>query len=138
MKTDEISKTVEETLNYCLFTKEEVEGSPVGESPESTIVAEGICLKIGLHSGRVAEKKEIIKELLDFMPQEFHKNGGGGWSFLNLCEDKNGNQWTGLHDIMERLIMLGMAVGMASYLVPRDLWYALPGGMPYVVFDTCS
>jgi len=57
---------------------------------------------------------------------------GGGWSFLNLCSTKDEKQWTGLHERMEQLICLGMAIGKVSYCCPREMWPSLLGGMPYV------
>lgn len=77
-----------------------------------------------------------IAALLDQLPSEFQKSGGGGWSFLNACMDRNGGQWTGMHQTMDKLFMLGIAAGMVCWLMPRDMWEVLPGGMPYVVVST--
>jgi hypothetical protein len=50
--------------------------------------------------------------------------------------DKDGNQWTGLHLVMEQLFMLGLATDQANWCMPdREIWKSLPGGMPYVVVD---
>ena len=65
-------------------------------------------------------------------PEEFGEDTGGGWSFLNSCNDRSGRQWTGLHLTMEQLWCLGIAVGRARYTLPRDFWEVLPGGMPYL------
>ena len=51
-----------------------------------------------------------------------------------MCNDKDGNQWTGFHQRMEQLLMLGIGLGLMEIQVPRNLWEAFPGGMPYVVF----
>ncbi len=70
------------------------------------------------------------------MPEEFHENNpSGGWTFLNLCNDKNGNQW-GEHRNMEELVCLSIALNMGKYLMPKVLWGSLPGGMPYISFNT--
>ena len=69
--------------------------------------------------------------MLSELPDEFRVSGGGGWSFLQACNDRHGTQWTGFHQAMEELFMLGMAAGLVTELLPRDLWDALPGGMPY-------
>lgn len=103
---------------------------------EGALVIEGVVRKFGFSPEKIASHKEEIRELLDDMPDEFQMGKGGGWSFLNLCNDKHGEQWTGLHQTMEELIALGQAAGMAKYLMPRDMWKILPGGMPYVGFDT--
>ena len=54
-------------------------------------------------------------------------------SFLDACMDKHGNQWTDFHQTMEQLVQLGIAIGEVEYCLPRDLWSALPGGVPFLV-----
>jgi hypothetical protein len=72
--------------------------------------------------------------LLNELPSSFKKDIGGGWSFLQACETKDGVQW-GEHRNMEQLFVLGMALGKVRYCLPRDLWQVLPGGMPYLVIE---
>ena len=102
---------------------------------EGAVMIQGVVRTYALSAARVAEHKEEIRTLLNEMPDTFHKEKGGGWSFL-LCTDKHDDQWTGEHRIMESLVVLGLAAGMASFCLPREVWSALPGGVPYVVFDT--
>ena len=52
---------------------------------------------------------------------------------MNACMDKSGRQWTGMHLTMEYLFLLGIAIGEVEYLLPREMWEAFPGGMPYLV-----
>jgi hypothetical protein len=75
-----------------------------------------------------------IASLLDQLPVEFKKSGGGGWSFLNACMDKDDHQW-GEQSNVEQLVALGIAIGKARYMLPREMWLALPGGVPYFVID---
>lgn len=82
-------------------------------------------------SDRLARHRDQIVAMLDGLPDSFKASGGGGMSFLNACEDANGVQWTGLHRTMERLFLLGIGIGRVVSLMPRELWPALPGGMPY-------
>jgi hypothetical protein len=77
----------------------------------------------------------IVRGWLALLPDEFRMDKGGGWSFLNLCNDRNGVQWTGLHQTMDQLFVLAAALGRAKFLLPRSLWSSLPGGMPYVGVD---
>ena len=100
----------------------------------STIV-EGILNSYAFLPEKLDEYKEEIVEMLGELPVEFRKSGGGGWSFLNACMDKDGNQWTDFHLTMEMLICLGMGVGYVTCPLPREIWDALPGGMPYYVID---
>lgn len=83
-------------------------------------------------------RESDIAEMLAQLPAEFQRagaGGGGGWTFLKACLDKDGGQWTSLHSDMDKLFMLGIAAGQAQWLLPREMWSALPGGMPYVVVN---
>lgn len=102
-----------------------------GEDISDHIVAEGIVHTVGFHPGRIEEHRQEIQDMLAELPDEFKASGGGGYSFLNACFDKHGNQWTGLHQTQEQLVQLGIAIGEVAYCLPRDLWGVFPGGMPY-------
>lgn len=109
------AENVERLFGECLSD----DGEPV----------EGIMARVVLNtSGREDEIGEMLAEL----PDEFQVKGGGGWSFLNACQTKAGEQWTGMHSTMDKLFMLGIAAGKAKWLLPRDMWGVLPGGVPYV------
>lgn len=108
------AEAVEKLFHECVSS----EGEPT----------EGVVIRIKLDTrGREAEIGLLLMEL----PEEFRADKGGGWSFLNACQDRHGNQWTGLHATMEKLLMLGLASKQATILMPREMWDVLPGGMPY-------
>ena len=93
---------------------------------------EGVMGKAALDTtGRESE----IESMLAQLPTEFQSTGGGGWTFLNACMDKDGGQWTGVQPTMDKLFMLGIAAGKAKWLLPREMWSALPGGVPYAVVN---
>ncbi len=71
--------------------------------------------------------------MLQELPDDLQSDKGGGMSFLNDCNDKNGHQWTGLHLRMGQLFQLGIGLKIAKWQMPRAMWAAFPGGMPYVV-----
>jgi hypothetical protein len=104
-----------------------------GEDTSKHVKAEGIVRDVGFHPERLESHKAEIVAMLDELPEQFHEKSGGGWSFLNACNDKHGNQWTGLHQTMEQLFQLGIGVGKVKSLMPRAMWGALPGGMPFYV-----
>lgn len=116
---------VERVFLDCLFRD--------GEDKTNHVVAEGITSTIGFNSDRLEVHRAEIETLLDELPDEFKASasGGGGWSFLSACNDKHGNQWTDLHQRMEQLFQLGIAIDKVKLLVPRSMWQDLPGGMPY-------
>ena len=116
----------------CLFRDDEiVAGVPV----LTPVTAEGIGNKVGFHPGRLETHRAQVTAWLTLLPYQFHKSGGGGWSFLNACNDRDGVQWTGFHVRMDQLFTLGIALGLVDWQLPRDMWGMLPGGMPYVVVD---
>jgi hypothetical protein len=116
----------------CLFRDEEiVDGKPTSEP----VIVAAITSKFGFQPERLESHREEVSGWLFMLPEEFQKHAGGGWSFLNACNDRYGVQWTGLHQRMEQLFALGIGLGMARWQLSRELWAALPGGMPYVVVN---
>jgi len=129
LKVDDVREVFED----CLFHMEEVEnGKP--KDPNMMIQVEGIVSNFGFHKERVESNREKIIAMLKELPEQFHKDGGGGWSFLNACNDKHGKQWTGFHRDMEMLFAMGIAIGKASWQF-KEIQTSLPGGVPYVVVD---
>lgn len=115
---------VDEIFQDCLFDK--------GEPTQSHVAGHGVQMTAGFHPDRLAGHKAEIAELLQQLPDGFHTSGGGGASFLNACETRDGVQW-GEHRNVDQLLMLGNATGLTSFLMPRARWGAFPGGMPYFV-----
>jgi hypothetical protein len=119
--------TVDTIIRDCLLTDEEADGVDPENLPDWIIPVRGILLSLGLHKERVEAHRGEIRELLD----QTHPSFAEGMTFLNFCQDKDGNQWTGEHRTMDALICLGIASGDAEVL-GREMALALPGGMPYV------
>lgn len=119
------SDNVEVIFADCLFND--------GEDASNAVKVEGIVSNFGLHPERLKVHEEEIYSMLKQLPKPFQKDGGGGWSFLNACNDKDDNQWTGLQMTMEQLVVLGIAVGRVRYCMSRDMWSMFPGGVPYFV-----
>lgn len=134
---------VQSVLKECLFKDEELVD---GQAPEEHLYAEGIVHNFMFHPGRIAQHDDEIAEMLNELPTEFQDEslgGKGGWSFLNACNRRDPDhpgtpfealdQWTGLHQTMEELMCLGIAAGRVQVQLPRPVWSALPGGVPYFV-----
>lgn len=121
-------ENVEKIFRDCLFNE--------GEDTSKAVMVNGIVHEFGFHPERLAGHRTEIGELLTELPDEFHISRGGGWTFLNACMDREGNQW-GEHMNMEQLLVLGIATKQARFLMDdRKLWKALPGGMPYFSIGT--
>lgn len=129
-----LAKEIEDVLKDCLYKEEElIDAGP----PPDAIIVDGIMSKFALHPGRIAANKEKIAAFCNQMADEFQRKKGGGWTFLNLCMTKEGVQW-GEHHNCEQLVVLAIASDQGCYPLPRMLWQAMPGGMPYVQFDTSA
>jgi len=113
---------VEETFTGCL-----AEDAP----DEDSIIVKGIVFDAKFDRSKLEAKAELIGAMLLELPEQFRASGGGGWSFLQACDDRHGNQWTGLHQTMSMLFLMGEGLGLVTNVLPRDVWKALPGGMPY-------
>jgi hypothetical protein len=104
-----------------------------GDEPNEDAVAVDAIMETVLFDNRkVREHAQDIVDLLLQLPNEFRMSGGGGWSFLQACMDRQGHQW-GEHQDMARLFALGMAAGFVYCQMPRSMWDKLPGGMPYYI-----
>lgn len=129
---ENLADEVRDIARHCLFNEEElIDGIP----PTNAVLGDGIISTLAFHPVRLEESKSRIRAILDEMPDDFHASKGGGMSFLNLCMDRNGNHWAE-HPTLGILCSLGLAAGMVSYPMPRDMWSILPGGMPYVTINT--
>ena len=124
------SSEVHEIFLDCLFTPEEVAGG----TPEKFIEVEGVQHTFCFHPKRVKSHRKRIREILKELPDAFHRDMGGGWSFLKACMTKDGIQW-GEQMSVNELMCLGIAIGVISYCLPRHLWNVLPGSMPYFVVE---
>jgi hypothetical protein len=118
------AEAVSTIIKSCLFKE--------GEDTANHVKAEGVVSAMGFHPDRLKAHAAQIGELLAELPEQFQADTGGGWSFLNACMDKDGNQW-GEHRNIDELLMLGIATGQAKILMPRNMWSMFPGGMPYFV-----
>lgn len=101
---------------------------------EHKFVVKGVCIGAAFDRDKIEAHEDEIFQMLMQLPAEFHTPcGGGGWTFLNMCIDRDGNQWTDFHQIMDMLVCLGLAIGAVEFLFKqRDLWQTMPGGMPYL------
>lgn len=120
---------VESVLKACLHDDDDPQ--------DVVVIGEGIVESFGFRPDRLAENRDAIREMLAELPDTFRvgPGGGGGWSFLNACDDRHGEQWTGFHRTMNMLFCLGLAAGFVKCVLPREMWAALPGGMPYYQID---
>lgn len=133
------SITTREPLRLTSANVEHIFFECLTESMRETndaIIIRGVNITPAFDRERIAARRDDIIAMLEQLPDTFHVGFGGGWSFLNLCIDRNGEQWTDFHRVCDNLMCLGMAIGAVEYTVKqRDIWRAMPGGMPYITIN---
>lgn len=103
--------------------------------PPAAIMVEGLVRNFGFHPIRLEEARPKVVKLIGQIVQDpFLKSKGGGWSFLNLCMDRNEQQWAE-HPTMEEFVCLCIGLKLASYCMPRSMWPMFPGEVPYIQFE---
>ena len=113
------SVRVSEIFIDCFFKNEEiVDGKPITEP----VRIEGIKSTFGLHPDRLKSHAQEVSDMIDELSGDY-KNG---ISFLDMHTTKTGELWTGFHQQMEQLMVLGIATGKIEYCAPKEKWYALP------------
>lgn len=128
-----IADQVDNCMKDCLYKEEELLQDP-RRPPADAIIVEGIMNTFAFHPNRLETHRGELRRILCGFPDEFYIDGGGGWSFLNFCMTKDGDQW-GEHYNMEQLMCLGIALRLVKYNMDRSFWNVMPGGMPY--FTIC-
>lgn len=123
---------VEHLMKECLFSDVEVDSMPPDELAVKAVKVRGLVHNVGFNPDRLKANESLIIELLKELPAEFHANHGGGMSFLRAPCNKEGEQWGDQQDA-EKLMMLGIGIGKMEYMLPREVWSVLPGGVPYLV-----
>lgn len=116
-----MSELVSNSFMKCLFKE--------GEDTSNYVKVEGIMKNFGLHPQRLEEQRELVTAMLAELPVEFKD----GWTFLNICTNKNGELWTGEHSVCEQLIVMAIGLNLMDYCFPREMWAILPGGVPYLI-----
>lgn len=140
MSIEDVIRTLEDTMAGGIDPQEveSIYGSSLAEDlPETDPnykITDGILAPTAFDMGKLNKHRARVAAMLSWLPTNFRvpeQGGGGGWSFLSACDDREGRQWTGLHQRMDQLFQLGMALDMVVCLMPRSMWRLFPGGMPY-------
>jgi|SRR5688572_22778310 len=127
--------SVDLILRDSLYLDEEMVDLGENGAPRDAVLVEGVVNTYAFHPHRLGNHRKDLAEMIGDLPREFVLGEGGGWTFLNLCMTKGGVQWTGLHQTQEQFYALCAGLGMARVQLPREMWSALPGGVPYISFD---
>ena len=125
------SNNVTDIFMDCLFT--ESEAKTLDKDSKNYLEGRGVLTNVGFNIERTFKHKEDVKAMLNCLPKDFKESGGGGMTFLNMCDDSEGTQWTGFHQVMDQLVCLAVALNLGALLM-TEFKEALPGGVPYFVY----
>lgn len=139
LKSPERHKRVSALIGLCLpgiylsssELKELIAKFKDNETVEGVTTVTGIIHSFAFHTKALEKYKDAILKELKEMQQIFFTEGT---SFLSMAIDEQDVHW-GEHRDMEGLLVLGIAIKHAKYLLPREAWPALPGGVPYLQFS---
>lgn len=121
------AENVRHIFNECLQGSDET---------GNVIPVHAVQGRADFNADRIKAREGDINDMLHQLPDLFHVGSGDGWSFLNMCIDNNGNQWADMHTTCDMLVALGIAIGSVEFTIKqRDLWRAMPGGMPYITIN---
>jgi|SRR5690606_34870302 len=108
----------------------------ITEPPDGSVIVRGIVHTFAMDPQKLEKQRETVTNVIkEVVSDAFFVGKGGGWSSLNLCLDRQGDQWCE-RPTMEALCVLSIGLGLAKWCLPRDLWPVLPGGMPYIQFNS--
>lgn len=129
------AENVHTTIKACLpktISDSDRQKLEKGGKVDGITLIKGVVGGFAFVTSTLEAKREDIKSMLKELPDEFMKSKGGGWSFLNACMTKDGEQW-GEQTTVEELVCLGLGLKLVDFVMPREMWAMLPGGMPYFV-----
>lgn len=122
------AKRIEEILIDCLIKdSDHIDCDKLPE--DKVVIARGIVNGFGFHRERLETYRNEVQSMFEQLAPELKE----GISFLNMCVDKDGNQW-GEHADCEQLLCLGIGLEIIEYIVPKEMWQFLPGGVPVIKF----
>ena len=122
---------VRKTLDKCLRVSQPLANHLTIDDANQTILVEGIAHSFVFDANLLASEKNHIEELLASLPTNFNQ----GRPFLEMYCTRTGRAWTNSPTTLEKLLALGMAIGKVSYTHPKNIWWALSGGMPYITIN---
>ena len=132
-------EAVQEIIKDCLpqdgeLTQAQAADLTAGKPVDGYVAARGAVMGFAFIKAAIDKNRKKIADLLAQLPDPFFAGKGGGWSFLNACETRDGFQW-GEHRSIDELVCLGIAAGFVIFPLPREMWAMLPGGVPYICVD---
>lgn len=107
----------------------------LAESESLTTRVKGLATDYVFNTERLTNHTEAVRSFLGKLSTRFYVDRGGGHSFLAFGSRRDGVQWGDTYD-MERLLVLGLGLGLADFCLKRRRWHLFPRGMPFVCVNS--
>jgi hypothetical protein len=91
----------------------------------------GLATDYVFNTERLSTHRDTVRSFLGKLSTRFFIDRGGGHSFLAFGTRRDGVQWGDIYD-MERLLVLSLGLGLATFCLKRRRWHLFPRGMPFV------
>ena len=115
------SKIAREIFGNCLLKESDLETIDV---KNDVVYGEAYGKKIPFNKAKINEYKNQIKEMTKGFPKDL-KNS---WEFMNLCLPAENYLWTNIHEVCEKVILLGVAAGEINDSSLKEDSYLIPMG----------
>lgn len=106
-----------------------------GESGHLTTRVRGLATDYLLNVARLTSHAETVRSFLGRVSTRFYIDRGGGHCLDALGTRRDGVQWGDTYDV-ERLLVLGLGLGLASFCLTRRRWHLFPQGRPFVSLNS--
>lgn len=128
------ASNIQAVLKDCLFKDDELPENPTEDNLPEHVKAQGVMNQFAFHPARLESHREDVKSMLEQLADDFMHDKGGGMSLMQMPFTRDGVQYGEQRDA-DLLFVLGAGMGYCSFVLPREMWRALPGGMPYIVVN---
>lgn len=115
---------VNEIFYWCVAAK---------NSRANTISVESWSQNVKLLKSRLVGYEFDIRQMLKYLPDSFQT---GGYSLKHADKDRFNRFWTESYETIEKLFIMGIALGFAKHVFPKPQWKDLPDKMPYYLVTT--
>src|SRR5262245_35596388 len=89
----------------------------------------GVFSEITFHPVRLKSHTEAVRAFLGKLSTRFYADRGGGHSFAKVGTRRDGARWGGRPD-SDRLVSLGMGLGLVQFCLDRSRWHLFPESYP--------
>lgn len=80
---------------------------------------------------RLKSHVDDVRDVLGRLSTRFYDDRGGGHSYAAMGYRRDGEHWGGRPDV-ERLVTLGLGLGLVEFCLDRGLWRLFPSGVPFL------